>query len=160
MGHPFAHVKSHKAGHKRVAHLLGHKAKGGACKKKARGGSAGDGPDGQHVRHAAEPVQLSAEGHRGKSRFKRGGKVGKPMHVAVINIHPHHPGAAAGVMAGPPGAPPMGPPVGPAPNAGAPAGLPPGLPPRQFNQGGSVHYGAGTGLSRLAEYERMRREGH
>jgi hypothetical protein len=165
MAHPYAHNKSHKASHRRVAHILGHhhhgKAKGGACAKpahKAHGGGTSS-PDGQDVKHVAEPVQLSAEGYRGKHRFKAGGKV-KP-HVGSINIvhvHKPMPPMMAGMM------PPQGvPQPGPGPMGPGPA-LPPGLaagPMPMRNQGGRTgSYGASSGMSRKAEYERMKREGH
>jgi hypothetical protein len=172
MGHPFQHVKSNKAGHKRVAHILASHSGAKMPAKKARGGSCNStsAPMSKAAAYDDGKPEMHSEGARGKHRMKAGGKV-KP-HVGSINIvhvHPMHHGLgpqdAPGMMAAPPpgavdGPPPGAMDLGPGlPPPGAMPGAPGGLPMR--NQGGRTgSYGSGTGMSRKAEFERIRREGH
>jgi hypothetical protein len=153
------HHSQQKVSARRVAHVL----KSGGCPTphKAAGGGVGKA---EMAPTSAEKSDTFTEGLRASKRIPRttGGKVGKPMHVMVdlskhLHVHPSGPQMAAGALnaAGQPPTAPMGvPPPGPAqglPTGGA------GLPMR--NQGGPVHAGSASGLSRLMEFQRLR-EGH
>jgi hypothetical protein len=162
-----SHQKHNKqaASHRRAAQFMKENACGGAIKKK-HGGALSRGNDRAMVmakgqKQDAVSEDISAEGRGSKHRIakKRGGG------IKNVNIHihprPHVMLPAQGVTAGGP----MMQAAGPAPMAGPGPGLPPpGMAPGQphMNQGGSVNdsYGAASGMSRKAEYERMRREGH
>jgi hypothetical protein len=99
-------------------------------------------------RGSAEHSNTYVEGVRNSHRIprKRGGKIPQ----INVTIHKHAPPLMMGA-AMPPQAPGMpAPPMGAAPTMGAPP----------MNQGGPAgSYGAASGMSRLAEYERLRR-GH
>jgi hypothetical protein len=151
----------HKSHHNaRVRHILSSTSgQGKPPAKKKFGGSAGmrhvGYARGNDSAHLDEP-EIEAEGHKGRHRYAKGGKVKRPMKVQINHINVAHPGMMGA------GGPPM--PAGPAPMAGAPpmAGLGPGLPAGPMpvrNQGGAVSYGSGTGMSRLAEYHRLKGEG-
>jgi hypothetical protein len=134
-----SHQRHRHSGHKRAAQFLSENSRGGACApKKRHGGSV----SGKPARGNDSETDLQAEGHAPKRR--RGGKIAKPMHVAIVNIHAHHPPLgmqdAAGAMV-PQGAPMGGPPVGPGMSgAGAPV-LPGAMPgrPAPFKRGGHVY---------------------
>jgi hypothetical protein len=154
------HHKSHHSA--RVKHILAsHSGQGKAPPKKRSGGACGTSRIYARGNDSAEHMQdMPAEGHKGKSRYAKGGKVHRPLKVNVINAHIHPPmGPAGGPPMAPGGgmAPPMPPPGGPGLMA---PGMAPGMPPQMRNQGGAVSYGSGTGMSRLAEYHRMKGEGH
>jgi hypothetical protein len=163
----------------RVQHVLksggcatAHKAHGGAvgkAEKKAehelkamhaepalheaikRGGTADPGKQTDLKPTSAEHGDVYVEGLKSSRRVprKRGGKIPQ---INVVAIHKHAPPMMMGSVQPPqaPGMPP--PPMGSAPTVGGAPG--------QFNQGGAASYGAATGMSRRAEYERMKREGH
>ena len=155
------HHKSHHSA--RVKHILAsHSGQGKPPAKKRSGGACGTSRVYARGNDSAELQQdMHAEGGKGKHRYAKGGHVGKrPMKVQINHINVAHPGMmGAGGPPIPAGAPPMG---GPPPMAGPGPGLPPGLPAGPMpmrNQGGWVSYGAGTGMSRLAEYHKLRGEG-
>jgi hypothetical protein len=145
----------------RVKHILAsHNGQGHPAPKKRSGGGVGmhkgysRGNNSADIQadmrpESAEHSDVYTEGVKRSKRIPRahGGKVGKPLKVQINHINVGHPG-----MLGPgAGGPPM--PAGP----GLP---PPGMPPMVRNQGGAVSYGSGTGMSRLAEFHKLRGEGH
>jgi hypothetical protein len=166
--HPY---QSKRRGNARAHHILAAHS-GGSASCKAKGGAVAParGNNSEAVmrgmQHSvAEESPVYTEGAKRSKRIPRksGGKVaGKPMKVNIVNIHAHHPG-----MMMPPGGPPMGagappPPPGVMPPVGPAASLPPpgAVPGMMRNQGGAVDtsYGAASGMSRLAEYRRMKGE--
>jgi hypothetical protein len=138
-----SHQRHRNAGHKRAAQFMAEN-RGGACMPRKRsGGAVGK------AKHAPikDDGEIETEGHRGRSRYARGGAPKMPKNIN-ISIHKHvHP------PIGPAGGPPMMPPPGPG------AGLPAGLAGPARNQGGRIHAGAGSGVSRRIEYERLHGEG-
>jgi hypothetical protein len=108
---------------------------------------------------SAEGSDVYVEGLKSSHRIpkKRGGAIGKPMHVNVdLSKHLHvHPGglqmAASALNAA--GQPPMAPVAGPPP--GPAAGLPAGLPMRA--RGGHIKAGAFTGIARIQQAEDAKR---
>jgi hypothetical protein len=168
-----SHSKHNKfaASHRRAAQFMKENACGGAVKK-ARGGSAGHPARGNNSAEAMMPkgqhqdsvsTDISTEGRSRGKRYKKGGKV--QNNVVIIAHHPHHMLPAQGVTAGGPMMQAAGPMPAGAPMAGPGPGLPPpggmpGMPPHMNQGGATTSYGAASGMSRKAEYERMRREGH
>jgi hypothetical protein len=156
--------KSHERS-ARVRHILAsHSGQGKPAPKKRSGGACGTSRIYSRGNDSAEHMQdMPAEGHKGKSRYAKGGHVGKrPMKVQINHINVAHPGMmGAGGPPMPAGAPMGGPPpmaAGPGPGL-LPPGMAPGMPPMARNQGGAVHAGSGTGVSRLSEYHRLKGEG-
>jgi hypothetical protein len=179
-----SHQRHRDKNRKRVAHVLesaGYGRGGCAMPKKKAGGSV---MHRGHARGNDSEVDLHADGEKGRHRYKKGGKV----QINVVNIH-HHPkdatlgpAAGAGMMAAPPPAmPPNAAPLaGAAPMAGArpfrrggrtandygPSEAVPediseyhAARPRK-NQGGPAgSFGAATGMSRKAEFEKLKGKG-
>jgi hypothetical protein len=160
MAHPYAKHAEHKASHRRAEHIAkaGGGAVGGDQAPFSSAGVADQRSRKAHGKTSAKP-DIYAQGSKAPKSYARGGKT-KPNIIVNIHTHKHPP-------MGPPGMAPgagMMPPPGPPPNAGAPV-LPPGAAfrppgaPAPFNRGGHIKAGAATGISRLAEYERLRGEG-
>jgi hypothetical protein len=190
MAHSHSRHKRDSAGHRRAKQFL-HENRGGACKPvvKKHGGAIGHRAPADY-----DEPDIKAEGHKGRHRFKAGGKVRHQTNIVVIGHHPQPPMGAGPAPGGAPmaGAPPM-PPPGVIPPQGPAAGLmAPGTAPGQplpmrkaggrihnsfehptedisdyreahphMNQGGSLSgsYGSASGMSRKAEFEKLKRKG-
>jgi hypothetical protein len=183
-----SHQQHRDKGRKRVAHVLrsaGYTHGGHAPCKKRGGGVMHHG----RARGNDTEVDLHADGHKGKHRYARGGKAKHQVNIAVVvPHHPAAPGAGPSIAPVPhppmggPATVPMAPPMAAAPTLNGQPGMPPckrgGRIKKDYgpseavpediseyraakNQGGPTSsYGSATGMSRKAEYERMKREGH
>jgi hypothetical protein len=169
----------HAASHRRARQFMAEN-RGGACKPVAKkhGGAIGHRAPADY-----DEPDIKAEGHKGKHRFKAGGKVRHQTNIVVIGGH-HPPTMGPGALPAP--GPMTGAPGAPIPAPGLPPGLPPGAPglpmrkaggrihstfegpPEDIsnykpaharkNQGGSLSssYGASSGMSRKAEFEKLK----